>query len=264
MTLCLPGTSPASADIARLRPLSDGERAAIHGTAATLFLVSRLVRERDTGPVPEDYRINAIDRGIRDLLRRDDGKTGNFLDNRRGSAVAPSTAAAIMAVMDIDRREFGRDLPFFLSGVLTTKALTDVTKNTIRRPRPCCLNGNCPEGASHNDDLSHGHSFFSGHASSAFYAATFLNLRLRREMRIKWTVDEYRVGRVASPILCFGWASFVGLSRIHADRHFFTDVLAGAATGALVAEVFYRLAYDHPEDPAGAGAPVLTIRIPLN
>ncbi len=63
-------------------------------------------------------------------------------------------------------------------------------------------------------------------------------------MRLNWEPDEYRVGRWVSPIVSFGWASFVGLSRIHADKHYFTDVLAGAIVGTAIAELFYSLAYD--------------------
>ena len=43
-------------------------------------------------------------------------------------------------------------------------------------------------------------------------------------------------------IVSFGWASFVGLSRIHADKHYFTDVLSGAIVGTAMAELYYWLA----------------------
>ncbi|MEW5874409.1 MAG: phosphatase PAP2 family protein [Candidatus Zixiibacteriota bacterium] len=255
----------ADAQVAVPRALSDGEEAAVYAGSAGLFLVSRLARDHADSVVASGYRVNALDRWWRDRLHRGDGLTGNFLDNNRGSAATPLAATLIMAGLDIDQREFGRDLPFFVSGVLTTKAVTDLTKRLAHRPRPCCVEGICPENGNTDDDPSHGHSFFSGHASSAFYTATFLNLRLRREMRMNWTSDEYRIGRVASPILCFGWAGFVGLSRIHADRHFFTDVLAGALAGTLVGELYYQLAYESPDGGmANDELPLFVLRIPIN
>jgi membrane-associated phospholipid phosphatase len=72
-------------------------------------------------------------------------------------------------------------------------------------------------------------------------------------MRIEWTKGEYQVGRWASPVLSFGCASLVGLSRIHADKHYFTDVLAGAVLGTALAELYYWLAYDAPDAHASAG-----------
>ena len=147
-------------------------------------------------------------------------------------------------------------------GVIATKGLTDITKNIVRRPRPCCVNGDCPDG---DDDAVRGHAFFSGHASSVFFSSTFFNRRFRLHMRENWTADEYRVGRVLSPIVSFGWATFVGLSRVQADRHYFTDVAAGALVGAAMGELFFRLAY---ESQSGEGAsngttPLFLIRIPI-
>ena len=73
---------------------------------------------------------------------------------------------------------------------------------------------------------------------------SFSNNRFRRYMRRNWTRDEYKVGRWASPAVSFGWATVVGLSRIHADKHYFTDVLAGALVGTALAEIYYHLAYE--------------------
>ena len=88
------------------------------------------------------------------------------------------------------------------------------------------------------------HSFFSGYASNAFYAMTFLNLRVRSIMRREMSADDYRRWRWISPTFAFGWASFVALSRIQACRHFLSDVTAGAVAGALIATLYYSFATD--------------------
>jgi membrane-associated phospholipid phosphatase len=58
-------------------------------------------------------------------------------------------------------------------------------------------------------------------------------------MRHELSTDEYNGWNWAPPALLFSWASVVGWSRIHAYRHFFTDVAAGALVGFLMAELFY-------------------------
>ncbi|MBD3403368.1 phosphatase PAP2 family protein, partial [candidate division GN15 bacterium] len=83
-------------------------------------------------------------------------------------------------------------------------------------------------------------SFVSGHTSSSFFAMAFTNMHLRALMRAEMTTDEYRSWRWLPPTLLFGWASYVGWSRIHAYKHYITDVIAGALVGWMVAELFYH------------------------
>jgi membrane-associated phospholipid phosphatase len=37
----------------------------------------------------------------------------------------------------------------------------------------------------------------------------------------------------------YGWAGYVGYSRIHDRKHYLTDVLIGAASGTLVSYLLY-------------------------
>ncbi len=62
-----------------------------------------------------------------------------------------------------------------------------------------------------------GHSFPSGHTSAAFQGASFIHF----SYGIKFAIPAY-LG-----------AAFVGYSRVEADKHYVTDVLAGAALGVL-------------------------------
>ena len=66
-------------------------------------------------------------------------------------------------------------------------------------------------------DGSDKRSFPSGHVASAFSGATFIHKR-------------YGLERAIVPYLLAG---FTGYSRIHADRHYFHDAVAGAAISAL-------------------------------
>ena len=227
-----------------IRELSSSEKAAVLGGSLGLAALSRLLPDKISDSTSyNSYRANSLDRWWRARLHGDSGQHSNFLDNNAGALIAPTAALIALACMDIDRHEFSRDIPFFVAGTVTTGALTVMCKRVIDRPRPYCQSsGTRPAGRPANDGY-HTESFFSGHSSMAFFAAGFTNNRLRRHMRREWRRDEYRSWRWASPLLTFGWATLVGGSRIHADKHHFTDVASGALVGYGLSELFYRLCY---------------------
>lgn len=70
-------------------------------------------------------------------------------------------------------------------------------------------------------------SFPSGHTAAAFGGAAFL------QMRYGWGFG----------IPCYLFASYVGFSRIYGQRHWFMDVLGGAAI-AVSANVLFTRPYD--------------------
>ncbi len=194
-------------------------------------------------------------------------RCSNFLDSRSGSAITPTIGLALLLSADLAwpqdeaLRDAGQDMLLYLSGLMATKGITDLHKGLFARPRP--LQRLCPELAAQRQDVDWSydhHSFFSGHASSSFFAATFLNLRLRHIMRQELTGAEYRDWRWLSPTLLYGWASFVGWTRIHAYKHYFSDVVVGAAAGWLIAELFYHFA---PE-PSGNGTATTPMFVKLS
>lgn len=89
----------------------------------------------------------------------------------------------------------------FYKGFATNFAVTHGLKHAINKERP---NGG-------------DHSFPSGHTSAAFQGASFIHKRYGA----KYAIPAY-VG-----------ATFVGYSRIQADKHDTTDVIAGATLGTL-------------------------------
>jgi membrane-associated phospholipid phosphatase len=111
-----------------------------------------------------------------------------------GSIVLPA-GAAVGALVAKDHRGLGQLAEAFASSM----AVVYVLKPTIDRTRP---------------DGGH-QSFPSGHAASAFAGAAFL------QRRYGW-----RFG-----IPAYALASFVAYSRVEANRHFTSDVVAGAAIG---------------------------------
>ncbi len=171
----------------------------------------------------------------------------NFLDNTVGSAATPIVAGALLLASDLSwpqSSEKGKlaaqDMFLFGSGLWATKGLTSVAKGLVARERPLpCLEPGLADLRNDIDYTYDRNSFFSGHTSAAFFSAVYLNKRLRSIMRHELTPSEYDGWSWAPPTILFSWASLVGWSRIHAYKHFFSDVAAGALAGFLVAELFY-------------------------
>ena len=80
-------------------------------------------------------------------------------------------------------------------------------------------------------------SFPSGHTTSAFAFATTISSELARwQPGTRWTVG---------PVMYTG-AALVGASRMYNNKHWATDVLAGAAIGTFVGTKVVRFQHSHP------------------
>ncbi|MBS1586402.1 MAG: phosphatase PAP2 family protein [Bacteroidetes bacterium] len=134
-------------------------------------------------------------------------------------------------------------------------AMQIILKSLTTRDRPNYYNPEQPSAVSsafHGPFASAGRdatgkklngSFPSGHTTAAFAAATVFSV-------------EYRDQPVI-PIIAYAAATLVGLSRITENKHWATDVFAGAAlgyvTGRQVAYNYHRYAKyrnEHPDAPA--------------
>ncbi len=132
-------------------------------------------------------------------------KTASDLSNFYGSSYfnIPATAclwALGRATRRAELRAVSSDL---LRSLLLTQATVGPVKLTVRRRRP---------------DGSDRRSFPSGHAANAFAVAGVMQRRY----------GPY----VGVPLFAVG--AIVGAVRMHDDHHFLSDVVAGAALGAIV------------------------------
>lgn len=82
-------------------------------------------------------------------------------------------------------------------------------------------------------------SFWSGHASNATSAMTFLGFLLWND-RTTWS----RSGRYSALSSLSGLAGFVAASRVADNRHHLSDTLTGSLAGVLNAVLFYKLYFD--------------------
>ena len=117
----------------------------------------------------------------------------------------------------------------YTESVLTTLAVAEIAKQAVQRPRPCTYQ--TPRrldrdlGCSPEDDDAY-LSFFSGHtATAAAISAT----------AAYWAVRDGSATRTALTVAAgVALTSAIGVERVRAGKHFLTDVLVGAAAGAVV------------------------------
>ena len=245
--------------------LKAGEIAAITAGTAAALLAGTLSEKSAKGDPPRWNSAFGFEASLQRTLggRYYPDKT-NFLDGTTGSAYTAVGGLAVLLAADLAWTDdetgsvAGQDVFLYATGIAATKGVTSIAKGIVRRARPMItLEPELARQRTNVDTLFDNQSFFSGHASSAFFASTFLNLRLRAIMRQEMSFGDYRNWRWAPPCALFGWASFVGWSRIQSYEHFFLDVVAGAATGVLMAELFYSfqeesdLSADQAEGAAG-------------
>jgi len=104
------------------------------------------------------------------------------------------------------------DMKSYVLGLGATSLLMQTIKYITNRERP---DGVTDRGNS---------SFPSGHATTAFYVASFYS-----SMYPKYRVPLYL------------WATGVAISRVYLRRHWPTDVVAGALIGYAGGKIFYKI-----------------------
>jgi hypothetical protein len=135
-----------------------------------------------------------------------DGKTA-------GDTLPIALGVGAMAVGGLDWAGGDEGHTFEAAGeaLALTAATTEILKNTVGRHRP---------------DSTSPTSFPSGHTSFAFAATTVLLRELEDDSDTAWNPLE---------IVAYAPAGLVAWERVRADRHWPSDVAAGAFIGVLVA-----------------------------
>jgi len=109
---------------------------------------------------------------------------------------------------------------FTIAAGLATQIATESFKKSFKRVRPT-------DGDSPYDFLEDGNnSFLSGHTSAAFSLAT--------------VIAEIYKDKPAVPYLAYGLATLTAYARMHDNKHWATDVLAGAVAGHLITKIILR------------------------
>jgi membrane-associated phospholipid phosphatase len=212
---------------------------------AAAYFSRRLIQPENIG---DKIVINPA--GFEENISRQIGTTGGSSPGSMNKDFIPftifysrliiNTSLNLFTDADIDSRNYQTAFLFHKS-LMYTYTLTEYVKSLVKRTRP---------------DGSDNRSFFSGHTSTTFAAATFLYLEMdhiydswsltRNNLTARLLIQGSTFG------LFYGWAGYVGYSRIKDNKHYLTDVMLGAAVGSLISYFVYNLY--KPDDDPGTGS----------
>lgn len=161
----------------------------------------------------------ALDRHARAKLRWSDAHAAGVLSDVLAVAIPGSLTVGDWLSAGRDARRAGEDVLVAVEAMALAGLGTQVVKFAVARRRPDAWARGSREDS--EDDLS----FFSGHASVAFAAAGAFG-----------TVAKLRGYSAWPAVYAGGFTAAAGVAylRMAADKHWLTDVAAGAAFGAGV------------------------------
>jgi membrane-associated phospholipid phosphatase len=153
---------------------------------------------------------SAFDSRTKSLLQGTCSTCGTTGATAGGAAMVPLVGAMFVAGRFAPQGRFRSATYDFAQAMIVNGAYTSILKYSVQRTRP---------------DSSNNLSFPSGHASTAFSLATVANHHY-----------GWKVG-----VPAYVLASGIGFSRIEKDKHYLSDVLAGATIGLIVGRTVSRL-----------------------
>jgi len=164
-----------------------------------------------------------FDRAVRDALKWDNTAAPHMVSNVLGFAAAPIVLSAMMLGAEGGQRSWRRtfdDLSPMVEAAIVVSLTQSTVKYIVRRQRPFVHFASKDRPFAHDDNTS----FYSGH-TSAVLAETFA-----------CGIVAHQRGYALEPAI---WATGItigvvtGYLRIAADKHYATDVIAGALIGTV-------------------------------
>jgi membrane-associated phospholipid phosphatase len=192
-----------------------------------------------------------VDAAVRDALRWDATGAADALSWVTALGLAPvalSTLDVLAAHRAGDTGAAWPDLLVIAEAAALAMAVNQTLKFLVGRERPFVHALPDAEKAATAQPSDNNLSFFSGHTTFPFALAVAAG-----------TVAQLR-GYDLAPVIWatgLGVATMTGYLRIAADKHYLTDVLAGAAVGAVVGFVV-PWAFHRPRAQSGRGGEPLT------
>ncbi len=227
----------------RLKLSTAGGIASLGLGLAISFKVDEIHRNPVFGAPP------GLDRFFRDRFHVD-GKETNFL-NHYGSFYTISGSLTAMILMqrllmdDSTWHHTAYETTVFGVGLMTELGLRAAVKSSFARHRPLLEFADATAVQTQNAKPNNHLSFYSGHASTAFYTAAYVDQKIGDLLRAR---NASRLYRALSILSLYGWASYSAYSRIEIDKHYFTDVFTGGAVGTAWGIWHYRF-HHGPQGP---------------
>jgi membrane-associated phospholipid phosphatase len=223
--------------------------AAVAGAAAAAFGVLELTGSSLTPGSCRWCEPPGLDRNTRLHLRWSDTKlAGNLSDVLLVGTPVTLAAVHYLALTHRDLGRFGQDGLVVLEALAMTAVTTDAVKYTVARRRPDAWARGVRTNA--GDD----NAFLSGHASGTFAGAAAFG-----------TVAMLRGYEGWPWIYAAGFTSATAISylRVAADRHWLTDVMAGAALGTGIGIAVPLLLHRKAPEPDGRSPTIIVTPVPL-
>lgn len=189
--------------------------------------------------------MNGFDRELRSLaLGGRSLEKRQLLDRLSSGTLGAALAQPLALILSGDApHRWERDLPVWGEAAAVSIAVNQVVKHLTHRTRPYAEF--CEPQRDSELCVEEVHlSFYSGHTSSALVAAvaagTIADLHHLRSRTWVWGTG-------------LTLATTTGVLRVAADRHYATDVIAGAVAGGLAGWLIPRIHRAEDEAPAVAG-----------
>ena len=223
-------------------PYELGRRDIALASVGAISAVVGIALHNEVAPLTAE-EVGALDRGTVNAFDR--GATWNWSPDwqnvsdwtRDGLVVAAGAVTFVPVLLDGRWSEAATLGVIFAETAAFTIGVTNLAKVATRRERPYLYNDalSVEERIAEAGDTGEGSlSFFSGHASLSFAAATLLSTTYS---------DMHGPGTWSTVVWAssLGAATLVSVARVEAGKHFPTDVLVGAVVGGAIGHLVPRL-----------------------
>ena len=213
--------------------------ALILGSALTLIATDIILSNIDNNVVHIDSKLNIDEvNKIDKILMRPYSKKFDLL----GTGFELATAITPLVFLSVPTTEWTTIAGMYAETMLFAYGFKELAKAVFDRPRPYMYFNDFPIEEVQKGDWNS--SFFSGHTTLSFAAATFTTyVFCKYKPESKWKI----------PVIATSYtlAAATAAMRILSGNHFLTDVAIGAVVGSITGLLIPFWHYVNPENPMG-------------
>jgi len=211
----------------------------ILGSALTLFAADFILSSIDNNVVQINSKLNSDEVNKIDcIFMRPYSKKLDLL----GTGFELATAVTPLFLITTPKTEWGTIVTMYAETMLFAYGFKEFAKAVFDRPRPYMYFDNFPIEEVQKGDWNS--SFFSGHTTLSFAAATFTSY-----VFCKYNPDsKWKIPVIATS---YTFAAATAAMRILSGNHFLTDVAIGAVVGSITGLLVPFLHYVNPSMPVG-------------
>lgn len=213
--------------------------ALILGSALTLIATDIILSNIDNNVVHIDSKLNIDEvNKIDKILMRPYSKKFDLL----GTGFELATAITPLVFLSVPTTEWTTIAGMYTETMLFAYGFKELAKAVFDRPRPYMYFDDFPIEEVQKGDWNS--SFFSGHTTLSFAAATFTTyVFCKYKPESKWKI----------PVIATSYtlAAATAAMRLLSGNHFLTDVAIGAVVGSITGLLIPFWHYVNPENPMG-------------